>query len=121
MENRGYAPRAYHSTQKVCKAYLADRPLHTGSWSDTLHAYRCRKIDDPHLVNSFDPQVLAAKDSKYNVDSPNWDMVMGGPFKAEYWSVIKTEQTMLYSDLKAWEYVRSTPNMRVCSFTWAFK
>ena len=28
---------------------------------------------------------------------------------------------MLYSDLKAWEYMRSTPNMRVCSFTWAFK
>ena len=33
--------------------------------------------------------VLATKASKYNANNPNWDiMVIGGPFEAEYLSVI---------------------------------
>ena len=48
-------------------------------------------------------------------------MVMGGPFKVEHWSDIKTELTTLYANSKAWEDVRRTPDMRVLPSTWAFK
>ena len=46
---------------------------------------------------------------------------MGGPFGAEHWSDIQTELTGLYSNLKAWEYVCRTPNIRVLPSTWPFK
>ena len=34
----------------------------------------------PNLVDTDDPRLLQAKASKYNGDSPSWDMVMNGPF-----------------------------------------
>ena len=46
---------------------------------------------------------------------------MGGPFEAEYWCTIQTELTTLYSNLKTWEYMRRTPNMRVLPSTWTSK
>ena len=103
VANRGYAPQACHSSQKVCEAYLANCLLRADSWYDTPHAYVCRNIDDSNLVNRFDPRDLAAKASKYNADSSKWDMVMGGPFKAEYLSTMQTELTTLYDYLKARE------------------
>ena len=54
-----------------------------------MHVYH--NGDDPNLVNSFDPRVLDTKASKYNADNPNWDMIMGGPFEAVYWSAIQTK------------------------------
>ena len=124
--NRGSTPSAYHAAQKVSKAYLADRPVHQDRWdfvnsSCDWSAYVTCDSWDPSLIDEFDYRVLAARASKYNEDNPSWDMVMGGPFEAEYWKAMEVELDTLYNKLEAWTYVPRTPAMRVLPSIWAFK
>ena len=67
------SPDAYHSSQKLINAYLADCPLHQDQWQD-MHAFSnfiSRDPWDPGLVEDFDLRVLAASVSKYNPDNPS--------------------------------------------------
>ena len=68
-----------------------------------------------------DPRVLQAKTSKYNEDNPSWDMAMNGPFADDFWKACEVELDTLIKDMKAWDYVERTPDMKVLPSTWAFK
>ena len=98
------SPDAYHSSQKLINAYLADCPLHQDQWQD-MHAFSnfiSRDPWDPGLVEDFDLRVLAASVSKYYTDNPSWDMVMGNPFEADYRTAMEVELDTLYNDLESW-------------------
>ena len=123
---RGVSPSSLHPNHKLTKGYLADRPLHQNNLDDaginmTCDALYIRDPFDSNLIQEFDPRVLAARATKYNADNPNWDMVMGGEFEAEYWNAMELELDTLYYVLEAWTYVRRTPSMRVLPSIWAFK
>ena len=48
-------------------------------------------------------------------------MVIDGPFEAKYWNAMQTVLATLYKNLKAWEYVLCTSNIRVLPSAWAFR
>ena len=46
---------------------------------------------------------------------------MQGDFATEFWKVCETELDTLENGVKAWKYVKQTPDMKVLPSTWAFK
>ena len=86
-----------------------------------MSAYFSRGIYDPTLIDEADPRLLQAKTSTYDADSPTWKEAMQGDFAAEFWKACETELNILENDIKAWKYVKRTPDMKVLPSTWAFK
>ena len=46
---------------------------------------------------------------------------MNGPFAADFWKACEVELDTLENEMKAWTYVKRTPDMKVLPSTWAFK
>ena len=102
-------------------------PILKDAWADVgsdflaLHQHLTRDPFDPHLVESFDPRVLAARSSKYSEDNPSWTMAMQGEYQQEYYAAMETEIRTLDDDMDCWDYVERQPGMKVLPSTWAFK
>ncbi|KAL7549783.1 hypothetical protein ACHAWF_013048 [Thalassiosira exigua] len=97
------------------------------SWDDASPGYALidyieRDPSDPALVDHFDPRVLSAKvtASKYSEDSPNYKQAMRGPFQQEWRRAMEVELDTLI-ELKAWDLVPQTPDMKILPSTWAFR
>ncbi len=74
-------------------------------------------------MNDSDPHLLAIKTakSKYNKDNPSFESAACGPFQAEYWKAMQVELDTLETDIKCWDLVPQTLDMKVISSTWALK
>ena len=46
---------------------------------------------------------------------------MQGDFAAEFWKACETELNTLENAVKAWKYIKRTPDMNILPSTWAFK
>ena len=58
-----------------------------------------------------------AKASKYNNDSPSWDMNMNGPFADNCWKACRVELDTLENNMKTWDLVKRTDGMHVLPST----
>ena len=67
------------------------------------------------------PWALAACTSKYNEDSPSWNMAVNGPFQEEFHQAMEVELNTLENEMESWELVPRTSEMHVLPSTWAFK
>ena len=48
-------------------------------------------------------------------------MAMESPFVADFWKAMEVELDTLENEMKAWNYVDRTPDMKVLPLTWAFE
>ena len=86
-----------------------------------LCGFLTRDYWHPNLVEDADPCLTQAKASKDNDDNPNWETAINGPFADNFWKACEVEMDTLENEMKTWDCVKRTPDMKVLPGTWTFK